>query len=95
MVILCIFLLTASADQENGSAVTLESPTCWVGMRFAVADCIPVLLGVSIGINMPVVLQLPTHFIGPETISTPASFQLSIPVPHWDQHLWLYSQNRL
>lgn len=44
---------------------------------------------------MPVVLQLPTHFIGPETITTPVSFQLSIPVLHWDQHLWLYSQNRL
>lgn len=91
----CLFFSPGNADQGSGSSVTSESPTCRVGIHFAVVDCIPVLLGVNIGMDMPVVLQLPTHFIGPETVTTPVSFQLSIPVPDWDQHLWLESRNPL
>ena len=64
-------------------------------IRFAVIGCIPVLLGVIIGIFTSVVMQLPTDFIGPETPATPFSFQLGIPVPQWDQHLWLEPQNPL
>ena len=64
-------------------------------IRFAVVGCIPVLLGVIIGIFMSVGLQLPTDFIGSETPATPFSFQLGIPVPQWDQHLWLEPQNPL
>lgn len=85
----CLFLSPGRADRGSGSLLTSESPTCRVGIHFAAADCIPVLLGVNIGIGMPVVLRLPTHFIGPETLTTPVSFQLSIPGPYWDWHLWL------
>ena len=60
---------------RRGFLVTSESATSWEGIGFAVAHCIPVLFGRSIGIHMPVVLQLPTHIIGPDT--TTASVSLS------------------
>lgn len=65
-----LFLSTATADQGNGSLVTSGSASCLVGIGFAFVDCIPVLLGMNIGIYIPMELQLPTHIIGPDTTTT-------------------------
>lgn len=72
-----LFLSTTTANQGNGALVTSGSATCLVGIGFAVVDCIPVLLGMNIGIYIPVELQLPTHIIGPDTTTTSVSLSSS------------------